>query len=111
MKAWSEFLNEAPPHNNRPGEVMVAFLNRFMCPATSLRFKLIMEGQAIEGEVDDSHTGVRLKPATTQPIEVYVWSRDRQAFKRLEPDVHPVLNKNGRARCFRKSTRDLEPAI
>ena len=98
MKAWTEFLNEAPPLNNRPGEVMVAFLNRFMCPATSLRYKLVMEGQAIEGEVTEAHVGIRLKPETMAPIEVYVWSRDRQDFKRLLPDVQPVPGRRTLAR-------------
>ncbi len=98
MKAWSDFLNEAPGMNKQPGEVMVAFLNRYMCPATGLRYKLVMEGQAIEGEVDEAHTGLRLKPTTTQPIEAYVWSRDRQDFKRLQPNVQPVLGQRTLAR-------------
>lgn len=98
MKAWSDFLKEAPGSNNQPGEVMVAFLNRYMCPATGLRYKLVMEGQAIEGEVDEAHAGVRLNPVTTQPIEAYVWSRDRQDFKRLQPDVQPVLRQRTLAR-------------
>jgi predicted chitinase len=98
MKAWSDFLNEAFAANNRPGEVMVVFLNRFMCAMTSLRYKLVMEGQTTEGEVNEGDTGVVLKPQTTAPIEAYVWSRDRQAYKRLQPDVQPALNQRILAR-------------
>lgn len=98
MKVWSDFLNEASAANHRPGEVMVVFLNRFMCAMTSLRYKLVMEGQTTEGVVNEGDTGVVLKPQTTAPIEVYVWSRDRQAYKRLQPDVQPVLNQRILAR-------------
>lgn len=99
MNAWSQFLTQTPPPpSNRPGQVLVAFLNRFMCPTTGLRYKLVMEGQAIEGEVTESHEGIRLQPTTTQAIEAYVWSRDRQDFKRLLPDVQPVLGRHILAR-------------
>jgi predicted chitinase len=97
MEAWTEFLNETkdnPLSADSPGDVMVAFLNRFMRPMTGLRYKMIMEGQTIEGLVDENDAGVRLKPKTTAHIEAYVWSIDQGAYKRLESDVQPALQRN-----------------
>lgn len=96
MKEWTEFLN-APEINPLPegatGQVMVAFLNRFMCPMTGLRYKLIMEGQTIEGRIEEGNFGILLKPKTTAPIEAHVWSISRRVYKRL-PDAHPAVELN-----------------
>lgn len=92
---WEEFLkviDQWLPHSEpTPGKVMVTFLNRYLKGVGDIKVRLVVDGDKThEYTTTDANYSFELSPRTLKPIQVLVWSRKRNAFKRLK-DVQPVL--------------------
>lgn len=92
---WEEFLkviDQWLPHSEpMPGKVMVTFLNRYLHGVGGIKVRLVVDGDKTqEHTTTDANYSFELSPRTLKPIQVHVWSRKRNGFKRLN-DVQPVL--------------------
>ena len=86
---------------SKPGEVMVCFVNRYLEGMDNVQYKIRHGLDTREGRTTDKRYCVTLKPATLKPIEIEVWSRRANAFKRLD-DVMP---ETGNPKLVRKIMR------
>lgn len=96
MNAWENFLEVADhlnpwaPTPPKLGKVMVCFINRYLVAVSDLKVKIVVDGQAYKHQTTTKDYCFEYQPQTSVPIQVYVWSHKRQAYKRLD-DVKPLL--------------------
>ena len=110
--AWQDFLEQAQTYlrdlgtdeADRPGKVMICFVNRFLEGMDGIKYKLVCDGKEHTGKTTTQQYCVELAPRTTRPIKVWVWSRQRQQFKQID-DVIPVL---GQPLLVRKQLRTVK---
>ncbi|HJV27658.1 MAG TPA: hypothetical protein VJ673_18365 [Aromatoleum sp.] len=104
MSAWEDFLERmaqeirsrldggvplpaatGEPSTSTPGRVMVCFVNRYMNPLDGVKYKIRFDGQELAGITSEQSHCIELQPRTLRPIQVSVWSRERNAYKALDP--------------------------
>lgn len=124
MSDWKQFLKEAgetvqeiwndltgtpayaaqpkttakPMVTAKPGEVMICFVNRYLEGMDGIQYKIRHGLDSREGRTTASKYCVTLAPANLNPIEVQVWSRKANTFKRLDD----VLPEAGNKKLVRK---------
>lgn len=87
-----------PAPNTKPGEVMICFVNRYLEGMDGVHYKIRHGLDTREGRTTDKRYCVTLKPTTLKPIEIEVWSRRANAFKRLDD----VIPETGNPKLVRK---------
>lgn len=90
--------NTATPAPDKPGKVMICFMNRYLEAIDDLKYKFQYDGQEFTGTTTATSYCFNIQPRTLDPIRVFVWSRKTKAFKALD-DVIPVM---GRTQLVRK---------
>ncbi len=104
--AWQTFLdgitNSLSGANKKPGEVMIAFLNKHLEPLDGIEYKISCDGLESKGKTTVASYCVKIKPVTLKPIQVQVWSRRTKAYKTLDP-VTPLLGEKKLVRKIMQS--------
>jgi predicted chitinase len=90
--------NTATPAPDKPGKVMICFMNRYLEAIDDLKYKFQYDDQEFTGTTTATSYCFNIQPRTLDPIRVFVWSRKIKAFKALD-DVIPVM---GRTQLVRK---------
>ncbi len=101
MSDWRDYLNDLgekvteawDTFNDKPGEVMICFVNRYLEGMDDIKYKIHQDLKIIEGKTTASRYCVALSPTSLKPIEVYVWSRKKNDYKKLDDVVPEVGNK------------------
>lgn len=90
----------------KPGEVMICFVNRYLEGMDGIKYKIRHSLRTIEGKTTGSKYCVTVTPIDLKPIEVHVWSRKANAYKRLD-DVVP---EGGNKKLVRKIMKTYKAA-
>lgn len=101
MSDWKGFLDDLGEQaieawdtlTGKPGGVMICFVNRYLEGMDGIQYKIRHQLQTLEGQTTASRYCVTLSPANLNPIEVNVWSRKANAYKRLDDVVPEAGNK------------------
>ena len=110
MSDWKDFLDDLGEQaveawdtlTGKPGEVMICFVNRYLEGIDDIKYKIRHQLQTLEGQTTASRYCVTLSPANLNPIEIEVWSRKANAYKRLD-DVVPEAGNKKLARKIMKT--------
>lgn len=98
MSAWKDFLDSIFGDEDKPGKVMICFVNRYLEGMDDVRYKIKYDGIEKSGTTTAENYCVELSPKSLDPIQTFVWSRKAMAYKKLD-DVTPV---KGRKKLVRK---------
>lgn len=107
MSDWRDFLDDlaepagTSPAKPKPGPVMICFVNRCLQALDGIHYKIKHGNQLLEGRTSEGRYCITIQPYDLNPVQVYAWSRERNAFKRLD-DVRPA---EGKKRLVRKIMR------
>ncbi|HLO62617.1 MAG TPA: hypothetical protein VK165_06590 [Azonexus sp.] len=104
MSAWRDFLDGLFPPGDKPGEVMICFVNRYLEGLDGIKYKIKFDGMEKAGVTTEESYSVTLKPKSFKPIQIFVWSRTALAFKQLD-DVVPELGKKKLVRKMLKTVK------
>lgn len=116
MSSWQEFLrllNLTDEAEQRPGPIMISFLNRYLEPLDSIKYQIEYDDKKISGLTTRIRHTVEIKPLSFRSVKVYVWSRAKQEFKLID-EITPVSGKrlliNERLKTYKhKSDTELHP--
>jgi predicted chitinase len=109
MSEWKDFLRrndeiETLLDIERPGSILVNFVNRYLAPLDSIMYRIECEGKIVRGiTTPQSHT-VEVRPLTSKPIKVFVWSKRCGDFKmvtQINPRPEQRLLVSLRLKTFR----------
>lgn len=98
MNAWQDFLDSIFGDADKPGKVMICFVNRYLEGMDDVRYKIKYDGLEKSGTTTAQNYCVELTPKSLDPIQTFVWSRKAMGYKNLD-DVIPVT---GRKKLVRK---------
>ncbi|MQR01655.1 glycoside hydrolase family 19 protein [Glaciimonas soli] len=84
MSDWTDFFKRFLPQPDVPNVVMVRFVNRYIQPMDDIKYKIVFEGQELQGTTTVENHSVEVHVKTTQPIKVYAWSRLQKNFKLID---------------------------
>lgn len=98
MSRWQDFLDEFFAEKNKPGKVMICFVNRYLEGLDGVKYKIRYDGLERTGVTTTKDFGIELSPRSLKPIHTFVWSRKAGAYKKLD-DVYP---EPGRKKLVRK---------
>lgn len=98
MSSWKNFLDTIFGEADKPGKVMICFVNRYLEGMDDVRYKIKYDGLEKSGTTTAQNYCVELAPKSLDPIQTFVWSRKARAYKKLD-DVTPVA---GRKKLVRK---------
>ena len=87
---WEKLSGKAPEKS--PGPVMFCFVNRYLEPMDSVKYRIEYDGKTISGVTTSERNTVEIAPLSLRPIKVYAWSRVRREFKLID-EVTPVLGR------------------
>mgnify|MGYP001594973568 CR=1 FL=1 len=98
MSEWLGFLDDLGEEisekwntlTNQPGQVMICFVNRYLEGLDGIKYKIQCNGKIIEAQTTAKQYCVTVAPTNLKPIDIYVWSRMKSAYKKLDsvvPDV------------------------
>lgn len=104
MSAWQEFLDGLFPSADKPGEVMICFMNRYLEGLDGIKYKIKFDGMEKAGVTTEQSYCIPLTPKSFNPIRIFVWSRTALAFKQLD-DVVPEA---GRKKLVRKVIKTVK---
>lgn len=104
MSAWKDFLDGLFPPVDKPGEVMICFVNRYLEGLDGIKYKIKFDGMEKVGVTTEESYSVTLMPKSFKPIQIFVWSRTALAFKQLD-DVVPELGKKKLVRKMLKTVK------
>jgi putative chitinase len=104
MSAWEDFLDDVFGHPNKPGKVMICFVNRYLEGMDDVKYKIKYDGHEKSGTTTAQHFCIELSPASFNPIHSFVWSRQAKAWKKLD-DVVAVP---GRKKLVRKMLKTFK---
>lgn len=101
MSDWKDYLNDLEERtaeawdtfNDKPGKVMICFVNRYLEGMDDIKYKIHHDLKTFEGKTTASRYCVALSPTSLKPIEIYVWSRKKNDYKKLDDVVPEVGNK------------------
>ena len=68
---------------NKPGQVMICFVNRYLDALDGIKYKISYNGKTIEAQTTAQNYCVTITPKNFNPIDIYVWSRMKNAYKKL----------------------------
>lgn len=110
MSDWRDYLNDLgekveeawDAYNDNPGKVMICFVNRYLEGMDDIKYKIHHDHKTIEGKTTASQYCVTLSPTSLKPIEVYVWARKKNGYKKLD-DVIPEAGNKKLVRKIMKS--------
>lgn len=118
MSAWQEFLKyvdqlRGVEPEKTPGPVMFSFVNRYLEPMDSIKYRIQYDGKTVAGVTSKERHTVEIQPVSLRPIKVYAWSRVRRDFKLID-EVTPVLGRrlliNERMKTYKhRSKTQLHP--
>jgi putative chitinase len=113
MSEWKDFLEHLDNLGQssataQPGPVMINFVNRYLEPLDSIKYRVQYDGKVLNGTTTkDCHT-VEIQPLSMGSIEVFAWSRMRGEFKLID-QINPLLGKrlliNERAKTFKHQSK------
>lgn len=92
MSTWQNFLDDVFGHEDKPGKVMICFVNRNMAGMDDIKYKIKFDGLEKSGTTSMEKYCIEITPKSFSPIQTFVWSRQAMAYKRLE-DVVPEKGK------------------
>jgi predicted chitinase len=87
MSLWQDFLDDVFGDENKPGKVMICFVNRQLEGMDGVQYKIKYDGMERSGTTTEQAYCVELQPKSFAPIQTYVWSRKALAFKKLDDVV------------------------
>lgn len=101
MSEWLGFLDNLGEEisakwntlTNKPGQVMICFVNRHLEGLDGIQYKVEHNRQIIEAKTTAKKYCVTITPTNFKPIDVYVWSRMKNAYKKLDSVVPEVGGK------------------
>lgn len=110
MTDWRDYLNDLgekveeawDAYNNNPGKVMICFVNRYLEGMDDIKYKIHHDHKTIEDKTTASQYCVTLSPTSLNAIEVYVWARKKNDYKKLD-DVMPEVGNKKLVRKIMKS--------
>ena len=95
MSEWLGFLDNLGEEinekwntlTNKPGQVMICFVNRYLDGLDGIQYKVEHNRQVIEAKTTAKKYCVTISPTNFKPVDVYVWSRMKSAYKKLDSAV------------------------
>lgn len=92
MSEWLGFLDELGEEvtekwnalTNQPGQVMICFVNRYLEALDGVKYKIKHGQQIVEGQTTAKKHCVTISPGNFKPIDIYVWSRMQNDYKKLD---------------------------
>lgn len=104
MNAWTDFLDGLFPSPDKPGEVMICFMNRYLEGLDGIKYKIKYDGMEKAGVTTGSDYCITLAPKSFKPIQTFVWSRTALTYKQLD-DVVPEVGKKKLVRKVMKTVK------
>jgi len=101
MSDWRKFLDDVGAEmsvawntfTHQPGEVMICFVNRYLEGLDGIKYKIKHRRGVVEARTTPEKYCVTISPKSFDPIEIYVWSRMSNAYKKLDNVVPNVGSK------------------
>lgn len=130
MSDWRNFLGDLGEDiseawntlNNEPGQVMICFVNRYLEGLDGVKYKIEHNRKVIsEAKTTPNKYCITVSPTNFQPIDIFVWSRVKNTYKKLDNVVPNVGSKklvrkilktykaDGRTEPHAKNTRIAPP--
>lgn len=104
MSAWEDFLDDVFGHPNKPGKVMICFVNRYLEGMDDVKYKIKYDGHEKSGTTTAQHFCIEFTPESFTPVQTFVWSRQARHWKKLD-DVVAVP---GRMKLVRKMLKTFK---
>lgn len=120
MSEWKEFLRKDDGlkeilSEEKAGSVLISFVNRYLEPLDSVKYRIECEGKVLSGLTTQQNHTAEVKPLTTKPILVNVWSKMRGQFKmiaQIVPRKNRRLLVSLRLKTFRQgSVTEIHPDV
>ncbi|ARU30463.1 hypothetical protein CAP31_01395 [Sulfuriferula sp. AH1] len=87
MSLWEDFLDDVFGHPNKPGTVMICFVNRYLEGMDGIKYKIKYDSHEKSGVTSAENYCIELIPTSFNPIQTFVWSRQAKAYKKLDDVV------------------------
>lgn len=78
---------------NKPGQVMICFVNRYLDGLDGVKYKISYNGKTIEAQTTTQNYCVTITPKNFDPIDIDVWSKMKNTYKKLDSVVPEVGSK------------------
>ena len=104
MSAWEDFLDDVLDHPDKPGKVMICFVNRYLHGMDGIKYKIKYDGHEKNGTTTEHNYCIELSPESFKPIQTFVWSRQAKAWKKL----NDVVAEPGRKKLVRKMLKTFK---
>ncbi|MDR3566378.1 MAG: hypothetical protein P4N59_33810 [Negativicutes bacterium] len=104
MSLWQDFLDDVFGDENKPGKVMICFVNRQLEGMDGVQYKIKYDSMEKSGTTTEQAYCVELQPKSFAPIQTYVWSRKALAFKKLDD----VVAEPGKKKLVRKALKTFK---
>lgn len=102
MSSWENFLDDVFGHEDKPGKVMICFVNRNLTGIDDIKYKIKFDGLEKSGTTSMEKYCIEITPKSFSPIQTFVWSRQAMAYKRLD-DVIPEVGRKKLVRKYMKT--------
>lgn len=104
MSLWEDFLDDVFGHPNKPGKVMICFVNRYLEGMDDIKYKIKYDGHEKSGVTTAQNCCIELSPTSFNPIQTFVWSRQAKAWKKLDD----VIAEPGHKKLVRKMMKTFK---
>ncbi|WP_124951069.1 hypothetical protein [Sulfuriferula thiophila] len=104
MSLWEDFLDDVFGHPNKPGKVMICFVNRYLEGMDDIKYKIKYDGHEKSGVTTAQNYCIELSPSSFNPIQTFVWSRQAKAWKKLDD----VVAEPGHKKLVRKMMKTFK---
>ncbi|WP_157662687.1 hypothetical protein [Sulfuriferula sp. AH1] len=91
-------------HPNKPGKVMICFVNRYLEGMDDVKYKIKYDGHEKSGVTTAQNYCIELSPSSFNPILTFVWSRQAKAWKKLDD----VIAEPGHKKLVRKMLKTFK---
>ena len=98
MSSWKDFLDDETCNHDKPGKVMICFVNRYLEGMDGVKYKIKYNGHEKSGTTSTQDYCIEIAPDSLEPIHTLVWSRQARSYKKLDD----VVAKLGRKKLVRK---------
>lgn len=104
MSLWEDFLDGVLDRHDKPGKVMICFVNRYLEGMDGTKYKIKYDGREKSGMTSAENYCIELAPTSFAPIQTFVWSRKAKTYKKLDD----VIAEPGRKKLVRKMLKTFK---
>lgn len=84
MSNWLDLFKQFFTENEKTNSVMVSFVNRYIEPMNDIKYKIVYDGNTLEGVTTSAKNSIEVLTKSLNPILVHVWARNNNDYKLID---------------------------